>query len=103
MALIVAVMNAFEQPRKPSKRVQAAARAGQIRRQRLAEARERENRIEETVVDILAARLAIGEAEIAIADGIRRLKTLGETQGSIGSLCEISPHQIRSALKETDG
>jgi len=91
-------MNVFEQSGKTRKRAQAAARAGQIRRQRLAQARERETRIEETVIDILAARLAIGEAEAQIADGVQRLKALGETQDSIAGLCELSTSEVRAAL-----
>ena len=90
-------MNEFEEHRKPSKRVRAAARAGEIRRRRLAEVREREAQIETTVIDVLAARLAIDEAGTAIADGVRRLKALGETQNSIAQLCEMSIHEVRSA------
>ncbi|SDD87606.1 hypothetical protein [Glycomyces harbinensis] len=90
-------MNGFEQPRKPSNRVLAATRAGQIRRQRLAEAREREARIEQTVVDILAAKFAISEAHLTIAEGVRQLKLLGETQDSIAGLCELSIGEVRAA------
>jgi hypothetical protein len=93
----VAVMNAFEQPRKPSNRVLAATRAGQIRRQRLAEARERETRIEQTVIDILAAKLVVSEAHHTIAAGVQQLKLLGETQDSIASLCELSIGEVRAA------
>lgn len=94
-------MNEYESSRKPSARVRAAARAGQIRRQRLAEARERETRIEETVVDVLAAKLAIDEAHHVIASGVGRLKALGETQDSIAGLCELSTSEVRAAFALT--
>lgn len=95
-------MTEFKNGNQPSKRARAAQRAGAIRRRRIAAVREREARIEQTVVDVLAARLAIEEAQRAVTDGIGQLKTLGETQESIAELCEMSPHEIRTALARTN-
>lgn len=101
MAFIVAAMNESVNANQPSKRVRAARRAGEIRRRRLAAARERESQIESTVVDVLAARLALDEARSAVADGVGRLKALGETQDSIAELCEMTIAEVRAALALT--
>jgi hypothetical protein len=100
-ALIVAGMTESENANQPSRRARAARKAGEIRRRRLAAVRERETQIESTVVDVLAARLALDEARFTIAEGVGRLKALGETQEGIGDLCEMSVAEVRAALALT--
>ncbi|MEU5157374.1 hypothetical protein [Glycomyces sp. NPDC021274] len=91
-------MNDFERTPQPSKRALAARRAGEIRRRRIAQVRERETRIEGTVIDILAAKLAVEEGRFAIAVGVQELQQLGETQESIGQMCELTIGEVRAAL-----
>jgi hypothetical protein len=98
IAFMVAGMNDFERTPQPSKRTLATRRAGEIRRQRIAQVRERETRIEGTVIDVLTAKLAVEEGRLAIAAGVQELQQLGETQESIGKLCELTVGEVRACL-----
>ncbi|MEU5156158.1 hypothetical protein [Glycomyces sp. NPDC021274] len=91
-------MNDFERTPQPSKRTLATRRAGEIRRQRIAQVRERETRIEGTVIDVLTAKLAVEEGRLAIAAGVQELQQLGETQESIGKLCDLTIGEVRAFL-----
>jgi hypothetical protein len=91
-------MNDSGNAQKPSKKVLAVKRAGEIRRRRIAAAREREARIEQTVVGVITAGLAIEEANMSIIDGVQELRALGETPDSIAELCGIRVSDVRSAL-----
>jgi hypothetical protein len=98
ITFMVAVMNDFERTPQPSKRALATRRAGEIRRRRIAQVRERETRIEGTVIDVLTAKLAVEEGRLAIAAGVQELQQLGETQESIGKLCELTIGEVRASL-----
>jgi hypothetical protein len=95
---IVAAMSNFEGIQKSSKKSLATRRAGEIRRQRIAEVRERENRVEGAVIRVLTAKLVIEEGHIAAAEGVQELKRLGETNDSIAGLCEMTVAEVRAAL-----
>jgi hypothetical protein len=95
---IVAAMSNFESTQKSSKKSLATRRAGEIRRQRIAQVRERENRVEGAVIKTLTAKLVIEEGHIAAAEGVQELKRLGETNDSIAGLCEMTVAEVRAAL-----
>jgi hypothetical protein len=95
-------MSNFENTQQPSKRSLATRRAGEIRRQRIAQVREREARVEGAVIKVLTAKLVIEEGHTAAADGVQELKQLGETHESIGGLCGMTAAEVRAALACTD-
>jgi hypothetical protein len=72
--------------------------AGEARRRRMAAVRAREAVVEKTVIDVIAAKLAIVEAEHTLVGGVRRLKELGETQETIAELCTMSASEVKTAL-----
>jgi hypothetical protein len=98
LAFIVAGMNDSGNAQQPSKKILAVKRAGEIRRRRLAAARERETRIAQTVVGVITAGLAIEEANTEISGGVMELRELGETPESIAELCGMRVTDVRTVL-----
>ncbi|SDE04156.1 hypothetical protein [Glycomyces harbinensis] len=91
-------MNDSGNVRQPSRKILAVKRAGEIRRRRIAAAREREARIEQTVVGVITAGLAIEEANASITSGVTELRSLGETPEGIAELCGMRVNDVRTAL-----
>lgn len=91
-------MNEQSNAKQPSKRTRAAMQASEARRRRMAAVRARETVIENTVIDVIAAKLAITEAEYVLVGGVARLKELGETQDSIAELCQMSAVEVKAAV-----
>ncbi len=98
LAFIVAGMNDSGNAKQPSKKILAVRRAGEIRRRRIAVAREREAQIEDTAVGVITAHLAIEEANVAISGGVMKLRAFGETPESIAELCGMRVTDVRTAL-----
>ncbi|MBO3732795.1 hypothetical protein [Glycomyces niveus] len=91
-------MNDSGNAQQPSKKILAVRRAGEIRRRRIAAAREREAQIEQIVVEVITAHLAIEEANAAISSGVMELRELGETPEGIAELCGMRVVDVRTAL-----
>jgi len=72
--------------------------AGEARRRRMAAVRARETVIENTVIDVIAAKIAISESEEVLVRGVARLKELGETPESIIELCQMNLGEVKAAL-----
>jgi alanine dehydrogenase len=64
----------------------------------MAAVRARETVIENTVIDVIAAKIAITESEDVLMRGVARLKELGENPESITELCQMSLGDVKAAL-----
>lgn len=91
-------MSESKQSRKGTVRQAAIERARHRRADRIRAARERENVITETVIDIATNRAIAVDAEHAAARGIVRLRRMGESQRDIADLCEMTLTEVRAAV-----
>lgn len=91
-------MSESKQPRRGTASQAAIERARHRRAERIRAARERENAITETVIDIATNRAIAIDAEHAAACGVAKLRRMGESQKDIADLCEMTLSEVRAAL-----
>ncbi|MFG3342377.1 hypothetical protein [Glycomyces sp. NPDC048151] len=94
-------MSESKQSTKGTVRQAAIERARHRRADRIRAARERENAITETVIDIATNRAIAVDAEHAAARDIAKLRRMGESQRDIADLCEMTLTEVRAALALT--
>jgi hypothetical protein len=91
-------MSESKKPRRGTASQAAIERARHRRAERIRAARERENTVTETVIDIATNRAIAVDAEHAAARGVAKLRRMGESQKDIADLCEMSLTEVRAAL-----